>query len=562
MLFIASCDKKFNDVGSEVLPPSSYVGKRVYYPVGVSQTLLDVVQTNNTPVVQLGERQDRLYGNTSAAIVSQLSLSALSPNFGALSAQGEIDDSFDEQETVTDVWLEIPFFTNQTDADGDGLIDVYDIDDTDPNSDSDGDGASDSIERNNGTDPTNPDTDGDGILDGEDPETVHPNPDRMLYEIDSLFGDRSASFDVEVNKLNYFLRQLDPNQNFEQGQAYTTDFPIATYKEELLANQNITLDFNEIVRDDAANLSPRLRVPLSKEAFQRLILDKEGATAFSSVSDWRDYFRAISIETSNFSSPLLMLLDVNNMAIRMAYTYKGKKADTTPVEIEDVAAEFLISTAGAIRFNTLTKTTTADAALNSIVTASAPEQLALSGGLGSVATLKLFEDNETLEAIKGKSWLLNEANLTFYVDKEAVRAYDLSLPERLYVYNANTSEPLVDFSQDAAASNTLAKLLYGGFLLEDEDNDRQYYKVRITDHLQNIINNDAANVPLQVALTNVLPNQTLVPMAAVQNTEIGSVPTGTVAAPKSAVFVGPNPSNLDLADLKLRLEIFYTETNQ
>lgn len=562
MLFIASCDKKFNDVGAEVLPPNSYVGKRVYYPVGVSQTLLDVVQTNNTPVVQLGERQDRLYGNTSAAIVSQLSLSALSPNFGALSAQVEIDDSFDEQETVTDVWLEIPFFTNQTDADGDGLIDVYDIDDTDPNSDSDGDGASDSIERNNGTDPTNPDTDGDGILDGEDPETVHPNPDRMLYEIDSLFGDRSASFDVEVNKLNYFLRQLDPNQNFEQGQAYTTDFPIATYKEELLANQNITLDFNEIVRDDAANLSPRLRVPLSKEAFQRLILDKEGATAFSSVSDWRDYFRAISIETSNFSSPLLMLLDVNNMAIRMAYTYKGKKADTTPVEIEDVAAEFLISTAGAIRFNTLTKTTTADAALNSIVTASAPEQLALSGGLGSVATLKLFEDNETLEAIKGESWLLNEANLTFYVDKEAVRAYDLSLPERLYVYNANTSEPLVDFSQDATASNTLAKLLYGGFLLEDEDNDRQYYKVRITDHLQNIINNDAANVPLQVALTNVLPNQTLVPMAAVQNTEIGSVPTGTVAAPKSAVFVGPNPSNLDLADLKLQLEIFYTETNQ
>ena len=33
----------------------------------------------------------------------------------------------DEQETVTDVWLEIPFYTNQLDRDGDGVIDAFDI---------------------------------------------------------------------------------------------------------------------------------------------------------------------------------------------------------------------------------------------------------------------------------------------------------------------------------------------------------------------------------------------------------------------------------------------------
>ena len=168
VLVIASCDKKFNDIGAEVLPTNPFVGKRVYYPVGVKHALVDVVQTNNSSIMQLGEREDALFGNTAATIVSQLNLSQYTPSFGTYSAQKEIDSSFNELETVNNVWLEIPFFTNQSDADGDGLIDLYDVDDADPNSDSDGDGASDIDEQTNGTDPTNPDTDGDGTFDGED----------------------------------------------------------------------------------------------------------------------------------------------------------------------------------------------------------------------------------------------------------------------------------------------------------------------------------------------------------------------------------------------------------
>ncbi len=128
VLLIASCEKKFNYIGAEALPTNPFVGKKVYYPVGVKHALVDVVQTNNTSPMQLGVREDKLFGNTAATIVSQLNLSQYAPSFGALSAQSEIDDSFDESEMVNDVWLEIPFFTSQTDADGDGLIDIYDID--------------------------------------------------------------------------------------------------------------------------------------------------------------------------------------------------------------------------------------------------------------------------------------------------------------------------------------------------------------------------------------------------------------------------------------------------
>lgn len=560
VLLIASCDKKFNDIGTEALPANMFLGKRTYYPVGVEHALVDVVQTNNISVIQLGEREDKLFGNTAAAIVTQLNLSEYEPNFGKFSAQIEIDNSFNEQETINDVWLEIPFFTNQIDADGDGLIDIYDIDDTDPNSDSDGDGVSDILEQSNGTDPTNPDTDGDGTIDGEDSETVNPNPDKKLYDIDSLFGDRSASFDIEINKLNYFLRQLDPNQNFEQDQIYNSDFTFDTHKEQQpLASENITLNFNEIARDSDDNLSPRMRVPLNKQIFQQLILDKEGDTELSTLEDWRDFFRSISIETSNFSSPLLMLLDFNSMVIRINYNYKSEVADSNPVEIEDVTDEFLINTLGSLRFNTLTKTTVADANLNDIIVADEPAQIALSGGLGAVADIKLFEDNELLEDLKSRPWLLNEANLTFHVDKQAVGVYEHALPNRLYLYNANTLAPIIDFSQDGVTTPTMAKIVYGGFLIEEED--KQYYKVRITNHLRNIITNDAVNAPLRVALTNVLPNQTQVSMARVNAADVTKIPVGSVATPKSSVFIGPNPTNPDLSDLKLQLEIFYTEIN-
>lgn len=560
VLLIASCDKKFNDIGTEALPANMFLGKRTYYPVGVEHALVDVVQTNNISVIQLGEREDKLFGNTAAAIVTQLNLSEYEPSFGKFSAQIEIDNSFNEQETINDVWLEIPFFTNQIDADGDGLIDIYDIDDTDPNSDSDGDGVSDILEQSNGTDPTNPDTDGDGTIDGEDSETVNPNPDKKLYDIDSLFGDRSASFDIEINKLNYFLRQLDPNQNFEQDQIYNSDFTFDTHKEQQpLASENITLNFNEIAGDSDDNLSPRMRVPLNKQIFQQLILDKEGDTELSTLEDWRDFFRSISIETSNFSSPLLMLLDFNSMVIRINYNYKSEVADSNPVEIEDVTDEFLINTLGSLRFNTLTKTTVADANLNDIIVADEPAQIALSGGLGAVADIKLFEDNELLEDLKSRPWLLNEANLTFHVDKQAVGVYEHALPNRLYLYNANTLAPIIDFSQDGVTTPTMAKIVYGGFLIEEED--KQYYKVRITNHLRNIITNDAVNAPLRVALTNVLPNQTQVSMARVNAADVTKIPVGSVATPKSSVFIGPNPTNPDLSDLKLQLEIFYTEIN-
>lgn len=246
------------------------------------------------------------------------------------------------------------------------------------------------------------------------------------------------------------------------------------------------------------------------------------------------------------------------MVIRVVYTYKSEDTEADPVEIVDKDSEFLIN-AGGLKFNTVTKTSVAAPELNNIVSAVAPAQIALSGGLGSVATITLFENNEELEAIKGQHWLLNEANLTMYVDKQAVEQYSLSLPERLYLYNANTNAPIIDYLEDRTSTITLSKLVYGGFLLEEDE--KQYYKIRLTSHLRNIIKNDSINAPLRLSLINTLSNQGNVPMAKVENSTLAKIPSGTFSSPKSAVLIGPSPTDPVLADLKLQLEVFYTEIN-
>ena len=386
LCLLFSCNKKFNDVGSEIFDQSFYQSKKVNYPVKISHDIVDFVQTNNAPVLMLGENNNSLFGKTEATIVSQLNIQSYNPTFGNYTSQQEIDSTFNENETVKEVWLEIPFFTNQNDSDGDGLIDEFDVDDNDPNSDSDGDGISDFLEIANGTDPTKKDTDGDGIDDGEDDTNDNTDGPPTFYAVDSIFGSRDANFNVEVNKLNHYLRQLDPELNFEETQRYYSNFSFDEKKELLLANTNVTLDLMEVARENQNNLSPRLRVPLNLDVFQNILINKEGDFELSSSTEWFNFFRSVSIETSNFSNSLLMLLNTNQMVIRVVYDYLYKNTED---EVETLSDEFLLNTVGAVKFNNFNKTVPPSSDFTEIINENT-SNIALSGGLGSIARIFFF----------------------------------------------------------------------------------------------------------------------------------------------------------------------------
>ena len=53
LCLLFSCNKKFNDVGSEIFDQSFYQSKKVKYPVKISHDIVDFVQTNNAPVLNV-----------------------------------------------------------------------------------------------------------------------------------------------------------------------------------------------------------------------------------------------------------------------------------------------------------------------------------------------------------------------------------------------------------------------------------------------------------------------------------------------------------------------------
>ena len=52
VILAASCDKKFNTVGAELLPHDQFPSSKLNYPLTVQHLPTDVVQTNNGLVSQ------------------------------------------------------------------------------------------------------------------------------------------------------------------------------------------------------------------------------------------------------------------------------------------------------------------------------------------------------------------------------------------------------------------------------------------------------------------------------------------------------------------------------
>ena len=209
-LTIFSCDKEYHAAGSEILLSTALKSKSYVAPVFSYQKKVNYFQTDGLPLGQLGKIRLTGFGTTEANITSKLVI-AQNPAFGNFTQKREDEGDennvsvIDEKETVTQVYLEIPFFNNTNDKDGDGVIDALDIDSEDQDSDTDGDGISDFDETQNNLNPLSDDSDGDGILDGDDQDNKTYDHENKVYEIDSIYGNREARFELKVYELKYFL---------------------------------------------------------------------------------------------------------------------------------------------------------------------------------------------------------------------------------------------------------------------------------------------------------------------------------------------------------------------
>ena len=590
LITLFSCTKEYNTIGTDILKSDTFKTNVELVPINVVQKAIPPFKSNALPAYQLGSINDNVFGKSEASFITQVNLSEISPNFGLWSQQRENDgdDSnisvIEENETVTNVYLDIPFFNNTFDSDGDGVIDIYDVDDNDINSDSDGDGLTDIQERANGTDPLNPDTDGDGITDDKDTDTQNPNAGATLYDVDSLLGNRDASFKIKVQELDYYLRSYDPTDNFESFQKYYSDeTQLLNFSGFTIHDDEVSIDTNEIViykeddpdTDDVdeseevkERLTPRLRMPLDKDFFQRKIIDHEGSDDMTNADNFNIYFKGLVLQAYDFSEDLLMILDYSNAKINIEYEYdKYNKNDTddntSDDTIDKVKANYELNLSGN-QINVFNKPAYNQDILNNLNSSENLSRVFLKGGEGLIAEIDLFTDNDgnnVLDEIRANGWLVNEANLTMYVDKDKIiENGDFIEPFRVYLYDIDAKTPLPDYYIDNSTGpkKSNEKIIHSGILELDEDDKGLKYKIRISEHIKNIVRNDSISPKLGLAVSSSISNSV---NTDVKTTDVMKyIPLATAINPLGTVLIGPNPEPENF-DKRMRLEIYYTEIN-
>lgn len=592
-VIIFSCDKEYHAPGSELLLSTALSSKKFEAPVYSYQNKVNYFQTDGLPLAQLGKINIPGLGTTEADITTNLVVSQ-NPVFGNFTQkkEDEGDDNsaavIDEKETVTQVFLEIPFYNNTNDKDGDGVIDALDLDPNDSNSDSDGDGLSDSTETINNLNPLSNDSDGDGILDDVDQDNKTYDSGNKSYEIDSIYGNRNTRFNLKVFELKYFLSKYDPAVEFQKQSKFfsNTDYFEKGFYGEILHNDFYQLNFDELrfnyKEDDPdtedideretveTRLTPRIRVPLNKDFFQEKILDQEGGSVFSNDDNFSKHLRGLIIKTENFDDDLYMLLDIGNARITVEYEYdqidtNGTENDTADDIIEKKSKTFLLNF--GVNFNTI-RGNNVNVAIDQEIHGSqiqrVSKQIFLSGN-GFFSTLKLFEGlddqgKQILKDLKGKNLIINEANLTLYIDQDTYSSINRSqFPDRLYLYKYDSGEPLSDFSIDNSVNDNIRnrnKFIYGGILELDDANRPYRYKFKITDHINRLITKDSANVRLGLVPLNGL-NFVNTRRAQDANQKMINYPITAVLNPRGVILHGSASQNHPNGGLKL--EIFYTE---
>jgi len=589
-----SCNKDYYSVGIELLDQQFQDLKSETFPIFSYQESLERVQTNNLSNVHLGVFNDDFFGQTNSGFISQLNV-ALLETFGEWNQNEETEGSLtdirviNEQEELTAVYLDLPFYNNTNDSDGDGVIDAYDADPNNVESDSDNDGLSDIIEFQAGINPLSNDSDNDGILDPDDTDNSSYNVEQRVYEIDSVFGNRNAEFDLKVYELTYYLSSLDPANNFESLKEYFSDddFYKKGYYGKTLHDDRVSLDFNEVPvlynEDDPTTdpdeltqvnyfETPRIRIPLDTEFFQRSVMNIEGSEKIVNQANFNNFFKGIIVRAENFSDDLYMMLDIFNARIVLEYNYNSYNTNGT----DDVSDDSIdrkktssIIPLGGVTIN-LYDQVNFDQKILTEVNSSAeniPSEKIYLNGSKFISKLKLFSDDNSisdeLSSFMSKNVLINEANIVLHLDDNINNSSHKFLPERLYIYSYDNGDPIedynkdfsIDFSPTAINSN---KFRFGGMLQYDSNNKPTSYKFNITNHVSNIVRYDSLNIDLGLTTMSNIDDVFTLKNGYLPNMKKVSLPSSSLSLPFPVALFGSSPDQANLSK-RIKLEVLYTE---
>ena len=195
------------------------------------------------------------------------------------------------------------------------------------------------------------------------------------------------------------------------------------------------------------------------------------------------------------------------------------------------------------------------------------EKLYLKGGEGSMAVIDIMSA-EDLNFLREQRVLINEANLVYYVDQQQMAGVDKNHePLRIYLYDLDNRRPVYDYYIDGTVNNSYPKYnkyVHGGIIEKNSEGKGVKYKIRITDHVNNVVNKDSLGIRLGLVVSetiNQVSNAALKTPFTTLGQEVKSVPVSSVIHPFGTVLYGSRESENVPEDKRLKLEIYYTKPN-
>ncbi|EDM44310.1 hypothetical protein SCB49_04755 [unidentified eubacterium SCB49] len=511
---LASCSEDFESIGTEIVNDQGLnVEVNREATVVAYSRKLSPFRSNNVTKYQLGTYSDPVFGESTANILTQVNLSESDPDFG-------------ENAVVDSVYIYIPYFSTA----------------------------------------------------GETEDEV------TEYTLDSIYG--SSPIRLEFFESTYLLRNLDPTSNFEEAQRYYTDegslfedylsTSLLEIPEFTPSASEIALVEGEDDDEETTRFAPGLRAQLSSDFFQQLIIDKSGQPELLSNSNFLNYFRGIYIKASNITANgTLVNLNLEEAVIDISYTFDDDD------EVDERGTDVFQLTLNSISVNTFDTTlnpTIANDLLN-VDRVNGEENLYLRGGEGIMSIIELFGNEDSigyndfgvvnqpngipdeLDEIRQKGWLINEANLVFHVNQDLMVGGETE-PERIFIYDFKNNERLTDYDLDPTISETElvdAVTTHLGRLERDDSDNGSYYKVRITNFMNNLVNQDSTGVKLGLVVAQDVINPNFLKLRNIQSPGIEYVPEVSLQSPEGTILYGNATPN---EEKRLTLEIYYTDPNQ
>lgn len=516
---ISACERDIENIGVDLIDNGAFkVGDTLIevlaYNQNVEASRVDNNALNASPLNLFGVNRNPNFGYLKADMITQITLPPLGVDFG-------------DNAVIDLVVLDVPYFSTK-----DSIQNAYDQET------------------------------GEEITDEDGNKIRVPS-----FTIDSIYGNKDIPFQVRVNELETFLNVLDPEDPSKR-MAYYSDKIFQKgyelYYGDLKPNKNDTVLYVErrYLDDDPSTIDdidtiksegagPSMKFFLDKQFFKTRFIDQQNSSYFDSNENFVHYFKGLVIEAMGMDGSLMNIPSaLTKITIYFTQDEIKDEADGEDLNGNGITGEQGVTVrtkklmnfnSGGTRAGNYTRDYSGSMVENALMNPdmnNGEKKLFLQGAAGSNAMINIFTP-ESLQELRDKNYLINEANLILKVDRSLQKG---KVPNQLFLYRYDQNTIMDDLRINGFD-------VFGGKLVYDDEGDPDYYKFRISSYITRLLN-DPDREPETLVLKTF--NATDTP----NFEQMDSIVKDYSYIPKGVILYGNLPES---DDKRLKLQIFYTK---